>query len=61
MTILYIVPKPLNQICVSAQQKGPSVGILIGKKIRFYKAAQNFLKKNFWGEFAYKYSLLCIH
>ena len=35
-------------ICVSAQRKGPSVGIFIRKKIRFYKAVQNFLKKNFF-------------
>ena len=60
--------KSLNQliknqknICVSAQQKGPSVGIFISKKIRFYKAVQNFLKKKILCEFAYKYSLLCIH
>ena len=33
---------------VSAQRKGPSVGICISKKIRFYKAVQNFLKKNFF-------------
>ena len=50
-----------TDICVSAQRKGPSVGIFISKKIRFYKAVQNFLKKNFLCEFAYKYSLLCIH
>ena len=35
-------------ICVPAQRKGPSVGILISKKIRFYKAVQNFLKKVFF-------------
>ena len=29
-------------ICVSAQRKGPSVGIFISKKIRFYKAVPNF-------------------
>ena len=34
-------------ICVSAQRKGPSIGIFIRKKIRFYKAVQNFLKKIF--------------
>ena len=34
--------------CVSAQRKGPSVGIFISKKIRFYKAIQNFLKKIFF-------------
>ena len=50
-----------QNICVSAQRKGPSVGIFICKKLRFYKAVQNFLKKYFLGEFAYKYSLLCIH
>ena len=33
----------------------------IGKKIRFYKAVQKFLKKYFLCELAYKYSLLCIH
>ena len=48
-------------ICESAQRKGPSVGIFISKKIRFYRAVQNFLKKNFLCEFACKYSLLCIH
>ena len=35
-------------ICVSAQRKGPSVGIFISKKIRFYKAVQNFLRKIFF-------------
>ena len=50
-----------DDICASAQRKGPSVGIFISKKIRFYKAVQNFLKKNFLCKFAYKYSLLCIH
>ena len=35
-------------ICVSAQRKGPSVGIFISKEIRFYKAVQNFLKKIFF-------------
>ena len=35
-------------ICVSAQQKGPSVGIFISKKIRFYEAVQNFLKNFFF-------------
>ena len=39
-------------------ERGPSVGILISKKIRFYKAVQNFLIL-FLCEFAYKYSLLC--
>ena len=34
--------------------KGPSVGIFISKKIRFYKAVQNFLKNVFFCEFAYK-------
>ena len=34
--------------CVLAQRKGPSVGIFISKKIRFYKAVQNFLKTNFF-------------
>ena len=28
-----------------AYRKGPSVGISISKKIRFYKTVQNFLKK----------------
>ena len=32
---------------LSAQRKGPSVGIFISKKIRFYKAVQNFLKKTY--------------
>ena len=50
-----------DTICVSAQRKGPSVGIFISKKIRFYKAVQNFLKKFFICEFVCKYSLLCIH
>ena len=35
-------------MCVSAQRKGPSVGIFISKKIRFYKTVQNFLKKIFF-------------
>ena len=35
-------------ICVSAQRKGPSVGIFISKRIRFYEAVQNFLKKIFF-------------
>ena len=48
-------------MCVSAQRKGPSVGIFISKKIRFYKAVQNCQKKNILCEFAFKYSLLCIH
>ena len=39
--------------------KGAFVGIVISKKIRFYKAVQNFLKKILC-EFAYKYSLLYI-
>ena len=39
--------------------KGPSVGIFISKKVRFYKAVQNL--KKILGEFAYKYSLPCIH
>ena len=38
----------LYNICVSAQRKGPTVGIFISKKIRFYKAVQNFLKKIFF-------------
>ena len=33
---------------MSAQRKGPSVGIFISKKIRFCKAVQNFLKKIFF-------------
>ena len=37
-----------NYTCVSAQRKGPSVGIFIRKKIRFHKAVQNLLKKNFF-------------
>ena len=35
-------------VCVSAQRKGPSVGIFISKKIRFHKAVQNFQKKIFF-------------
>ena len=30
-----------------AERKGPSVGIFISKKMRFYKAVQNFPKKCF--------------
>ena len=34
---------------------------LSSMKIRFYKAIENFLKIFFLCEFAYEYSLLCLH
>ena len=47
-------------MCVGVT-KGPSVGIFIHKKTCFYEAVQKLYRTNFLCEFAYKYSLLCIH
>ena len=54
-------PHTPQHTSIPVQRKGPCVGIFLSGKIRFYRAVQNFLKKNFLCEFAYKHSLLCMH